>query len=80
MVLWVLISNILEAFAEFPLSSLGFDADGFLISLMSIPVGAVFLYIILRLRYHVESPKDSAKILGVFYGGLLIPMFVMSLF
>jgi len=80
MVLWVLISNILRAFIKFPLSTLGFEAGGLFASLVSIPIGAVFLYIILRLRYRVESPKDSAKILGVFYGGLLIPMFATSQF
>ncbi len=80
MVLWVLISNILRALVIFPISALGFDTDSLFLKLLSIPIGAVFLYIIFRFRYHVENPKDGLKILGIYYGGMLIPMVITSQF
>ncbi len=77
MVLWVCLATLLRLLIALLFIPLGLDSDGVIVEVIGLVVGVVFMYLVLKHRFHVNKPVDVAKILGIYYGGLLIPTNVL---
>jgi len=80
MVLWVLLSYLLKALLNIFFALGSIDSEGLVPIILFLLVSVGFLYMVLNLRFHINSSKDRLKILGIYYGGLLIPMIFMGRF
>jgi|SaaInl4_150m_RNA_FD_contig_51_299339_length_484_multi_1_in_0_out_0_1 hypothetical protein len=80
MVLWVLLSYLLKALLNIFFALSGMESGGFVSIILYLLVSIGFLYVVLNLRFHISNRMDRLKILGVYYGGLLLPMIFMGRF
>ncbi len=80
MILWVVLADFVRL--PFMLIAEGLDNRFYAFTMVVLGILAMcaVLYIILTVKYHIERPREKWAVLGLFFGGLLLPSIFLRVF